>query len=74
MRKPINHHIEILPAALLPHRGEWQTVAASLPANACLLVTNPENQEQIQFMLEIARVFRENGREVIVWTAREKEI
>jgi len=72
--RPTKKYIEIFPAALLPQRAAWQGVARSLPAGACLLVTNPENQQQTQFMLELARSFRVKGWQVTIWTARQKGV
>ena len=60
-------HIEIMPAAMLPRKREWQGVAGSLPAGACLLVTDPENARQTKFMCELARSFREKGRLVFIY-------
>lgn len=73
-RKGYKHHIEILPAALLPRKREWQGVARSLPGSACLLVTNPEKQQQTKLLLELTRLFREMAIQVIIWTAREKQV
>lgn len=67
-KNTIKQHLEILPANLLPHRGEWQAAARSLPIGACLLVTNGENQKQTKFMLEVAQSFRKKGKKVIIWT------
>ena len=61
-------YIEIMPAALLSQRKAWQKIARSLPASACLLVTNPNDTQQAQFMHSLAQSFREKGRQVIVWT------
>jgi hypothetical protein len=50
------------------------SAARSLPAGACLLATNLQNRQQAQFMLELARMFRETGRPVIIWTGGEKRV
>lgn len=71
-RKVYKHHIEILPAALLPQRGTWLSVARSLPTGACLLVTNPQNPKQAKFMLDLTRCFREKGRQVVIWPMERK--
>jgi hypothetical protein len=65
----VNHPIEILPAALLPQRAAWQGVARALPADGCLLVTQPDNQPQIALMLKLTRLWRRQGRQVVLWTA-----
>jgi hypothetical protein len=67
-KRAYKHHIEILPAALLSRRRAWQGLTDSLPIGVCLLVTNPENPKQTQFMLDLTRCFREKGRQVVIWT------
>jgi hypothetical protein len=73
-RKAYKYHIEIVPAALLPQPGAWQSLASSLPNSACLLVINPENPKQTQFMLDLSRCFREKGRQVVIWTVERKGV
>jgi hypothetical protein len=73
-RRAYKHHIEILPAAMLPQRGAWQNLVRSLPTGACLLVTNPENQKQTRLMLELTRCFREKGRQVVIWPIEQKGV
>lgn len=63
----VKHHLEILPAALLHARDAWQNVARSLPTGACLIVTNPQNRQQVKFMLKLARLFRSKGKQVTIW-------
>lgn len=67
----IKHYIEILPASLLTQRGSWERVANSLPTGGCLLVMDPENRKQTELMRGVARVLREDGREVVVWELGE---
>lgn len=62
-------HIEILPAALLYQRQAWQQKAEALPAGTCLLVADRCKSEQMQFMQILAQLFREKGRQVILWNS-----
>ncbi|MBN1218752.1 MAG: hypothetical protein JXM69_07485 [Anaerolineae bacterium] len=63
-RKP---YLEILPAALLPHRQIWRKKAESLPAGTCLLVTDAHHTPQAKFMQSLAQSFLEKGRRVVLW-------
>jgi hypothetical protein len=73
-RRTYKQHIEILPAALLPQRGAWQSLTRSLPTGACLLITNTENHQQTQLMLDLTRSFREKGRQVVIWSIERKSV
>jgi hypothetical protein len=65
-------HIEILPAALLSQRPAWKEIGQSLPAGACLLVTDAHHPQQIELMQMLAQSFREKGRRVVLWSLGRK--
>ena len=60
------HYIEVLPAALLPHRKAWQTVGESLPEGSWLLVLPTHNDEVNQVMLALAKALKEKGKRVVI--------
>lgn len=46
---------------------QWQRIAHLLPRNACLLVLDNKNEKQTQVMRQIARLFQDKGRQVLIW-------
>ena len=67
-------YLEILPAALLSQRQTWQEAVQSLPAGACLLITDLHHSRQTELMQILACSFRRKGRPAIVWTPAESEV
>ena len=64
---------ELFPAALLSQRHRWQEAAQALPAGSYLLVTDPDNVSQAEFMQKLVRLCREKGRQIVIWTIKHKQ-
>lgn len=63
-RDPEPRHAVLLPGDLLPYREQWQPYAASLPANAVLLVV-PDHDTRLRAILDqVAAQFAAAGRPV----------
>ena len=60
-------YIEIMSGSLWAQQQKWRQVASVLPANACLLVTHGNDPRHTQVMRQIAREFRDGGRQVLIW-------
>ena len=58
--------IELLPAALLPFKKEWQPISRNLPPSTCLIILPDHNPKIEGQMMTIAQVFESRGRKVKV--------
>jgi hypothetical protein len=65
-KRSSKHYIDILPAALLPQRMAWQTVADGLPEGVWLLVLPKNNDETYQVFHNLARNLEKRGKGVAV--------
>ena len=54
----------------LSERPKWQSIAQSLPANSCLLVSSVDNRAQTQVMIQAALELRRKGMLVCVMAIR----
>ncbi len=59
--------IKIFPATLLSQPRAWEAATQLLPANTCLLVTDTRSQKQTELMRWLARTFRREGWQVLIW-------
>ena len=66
LAKPAKKHIELLPAALLPFKKEWQAISRDLPAGTCLIILPEHNRRIERQMKTVAQLFEHRGRRVEV--------
>ena len=66
------HPIQLFPASLLPQRRLWQRALPLLPKNTCLLAAITKNPKQTEIMRKLARSFRNDGWQVLIWMPMDK--
>lgn len=66
MHKPTKKYIELLPAALLPIKKEWQRISRELPSGTCLIILPDHNPRIERQMRMVAQVFEQRGHMVQV--------
>lgn len=62
--RPAKKYIELLPAALLPFKKEWQAISHGLPVGTCLIILPDHNPRIEGQMMMVVRAFKSQGRRV----------
>jgi len=62
--RPAKKCIQLLPAALLPLKKEWQAISRDLPVGTCLIILPDHNPRIEEQMMMVVRAFESQGRKV----------